>query len=153
MSKFNERLKKLREESGITQNALAEKLGITPQSLSYYFNGREPNYDLLIKIADYFHVSVDYLLGRPEPEVKNTDYPQKLWKEFKDTGFLWWINMILHTFGWAIVVKYENREIVSVFPERVKFRGFPEKDNTAGYQKVTEFMNNNSSELLKETKL
>lgn len=36
---------------------------------------------------------------------------EKSWKEFRESGFLWWINMILHTFGWAIVVEVEGNEI------------------------------------------
>lgn len=33
---------------------------------------------------------------------------KKTWKEFRDSGFLWWINMILHTFGWAICVEVDE---------------------------------------------
>lgn len=63
MSKFHDRLEELKDEKGNTQTKIAEDLGISPQTLSYYFNGREPNYDLLCDIADYFNVSTDYLLG------------------------------------------------------------------------------------------
>jgi transcriptional regulator with XRE-family HTH domain len=66
MLKFTERFQVLRKESNKTQAAIAEELGMTPQTLSYYANGREPNYDTLSKIADYFGVSTDYLLGRSE---------------------------------------------------------------------------------------
>ena len=48
------------------------------------------------------------------------------WKEFKDSGMLWWINMILHTFGLAIVLDMEDGEIKNVYPARVKYRGFGE---------------------------
>ena len=34
---------------------------------------------------------------------------KRTWKEFKDNGSLWQINMILHTFGWAIVIKYDDK--------------------------------------------
>jgi len=77
---------------------------------------------------------------------------KKTWKEFKDCGMLWWINMILHTFGWAIVVNIESGEITECYPARVKFRGFDEKNNTDGYTKVSEYMKENSSELLDECK-
>ena len=77
---------------------------------------------------------------------------KKSWKEFRDSGFLWWINMILHTFGWAIVYESdENQEISSVYPARVKFRGFNEKSNTDGYIKVSKYMQANAEELLKES--
>lgn len=78
---------------------------------------------------------------------------KKSWNEFRDSGFLWWINMILHTFGWSIIVNIdENGKIVDVYPARVKFRGFSEKDNTKGYIKVSQFIKDNSNELLKEAK-
>lgn len=63
MSLFQARLKELKECSGKTQARIAEDLGVTPQAFSYYVNGREPDYDVLIKIAEYFNVSIDYLLG------------------------------------------------------------------------------------------
>ena len=77
---------------------------------------------------------------------------KKTWKEFKDSGLLWWINMILHTFGWAIVMDVEAEEVVDVYPARVKFRGFSESINTDGYIKVSKYMEENSCDLLKETK-
>lgn len=53
---------------------------------------------------------------------------KKTWEEFRNSGLLWWINMILHTFGWAIVANINDRkEIINVYPARVKFRGFGEK--------------------------
>ncbi len=76
---------------------------------------------------------------------------KKSWKEFRDSGFLWWINMILHTFGWAIVCEIENDEIINVYPARIKFRGFDNKSNTEGYIKVSEYMKENAEELLKES--
>lgn len=76
---------------------------------------------------------------------------EKSWKEFKDCGLLWWINMILHTFGWSIIYETEGDIILSVYPARVKFRGFSEDKNTEGYIKVSNFLNENSSELLKES--
>jgi hypothetical protein len=65
------------------------------------------------------------------------------WKKFKDAGLLWWINMILHTFGWSIVMEYEEGELKNVYPSRVEYRGFSESDNTEGYEKVEGFMKNN----------
>lgn len=74
------------------------------------------------------------------------------WKEFKNSGMLWWINMILHTFGLAIVYDMEDGEIKDVYPARVKYRGFGEKNNTDGYIKVSEYINKNFKELLSESK-
>ena len=57
----------LRQSRGLTQQELADKLGITRASLSHYEKGRrEMNYKLLIQTADYFNVSVDYLLERED---------------------------------------------------------------------------------------
>lgn len=76
---------------------------------------------------------------------------KKSWDEFRNSGFLWWINMILHTFGWAIVVTIDDGKIIDVYPARVKFRGFEEKNNDEGYIKVSKYMNENANELLKES--
>ena len=76
---------------------------------------------------------------------------KKTWKEFREQGFLWWINMILHTFGWAIVVNIEDGEITECYPARVKFRGFAENNNTEGYQKISKYMVDNVNELYKES--
>ncbi|NDO18800.1 hypothetical protein FMM68_03915 [Lachnospiraceae bacterium MD329] len=78
---------------------------------------------------------------------------KKTWEEFRKSGFLWWINMLLHTFGWAIVFEMSennSNEIVEVYPARVKYRGFSEKDNTEGYIKISEYMKLNSYQLHKE---
>lgn len=74
------------------------------------------------------------------------------WKEFRDSGMLWWINMMLHTFGLAIVLDIEDEEVKDVYPARVKFRGFGEKNNTEGYIKVSKYMNKNAGILLEESK-
>lgn len=58
-------LRDLREKHNYTQRELAKALNITPACLSKYETGRStPSPDMLIKIADTFNVSVDYLLGR-----------------------------------------------------------------------------------------
>lgn len=75
---------------------------------------------------------------------------KKTWKEFKDSGMLWWINMILHTFGWSIVVDMENGEITDCYPARVKFRGFGEQNNTDGYIKVSKYLEENIKDIREE---
>ena len=61
------RLKMLREKKGISQLKLALDLGLNQNSISRYESGvREADYKTLIKIADYFNVSIDYLLERTE---------------------------------------------------------------------------------------
>ncbi|MCY6957983.1 helix-turn-helix domain-containing protein [Clostridium brassicae] len=65
MWEFHTRLKAIREDSDRTQLEVAEALNITRTALTNYESGyREPNISLLVKIADYFDVSLDYLLCR-----------------------------------------------------------------------------------------
>lgn len=61
---LGERIKQLREEKGYQQKDIANRLGISKQAFSNYENGtREPNLLTVIRIADLFDVSVEYLLG------------------------------------------------------------------------------------------
>lgn len=61
------RLKQLRKERGISQLKLALDLNMNQNSISRYETGeREADYKTLIKFADYFDVSLDYLLGRSD---------------------------------------------------------------------------------------
>lgn len=58
------RLKQLRSECNITQTTLAEALGIAKTTLAAYEQGKsEPNIDMLIRLANYFNVPIDYLTG------------------------------------------------------------------------------------------
>ncbi len=77
---------------------------------------------------------------------------EKSWKEFRDSGLLWFINQTLHLFGWALVMEIEDNEIKRVYPARVKFRGFSEEANTDGYIKVSEYLKSNIDELEKESR-
>ena len=64
MSVFAEQLKTLRKKNSLTQKELAEKVGVKQNSYANWENGkREPNIEMLVRIADYFDVSLDYLLG------------------------------------------------------------------------------------------
>lgn len=60
-------MRKLMDQKGTTQNELAEYLSKTRQSISYYCDGSSsPDWETIVKIADFFNVSTDYLLGRTE---------------------------------------------------------------------------------------
>ncbi len=64
-SSFSKRITGLRRERGLSQKAVAQSLGISQALLSHYEKGiRECGHDFLIRAADYFGVSCDYLLGR-----------------------------------------------------------------------------------------
>ncbi len=68
---FGDRLKTLRRERGITQQELADAIGISKGGLCYYENtNRAPDITVLEKFADYFKVSADYLLGRTNAQTQ-----------------------------------------------------------------------------------
>ena len=68
MSEFGDRLRKLRREADITQEQLANFLGVVPSAVGKYERtpSAYPSIESLLKIADYFHVSIDYLLRGTE---------------------------------------------------------------------------------------
>ena len=62
---FGKTLKMLREEKNISQRQLGEDLGVVNQTVSFWETGsREPDLDMLINIAEYFDVNVDFLLRK-----------------------------------------------------------------------------------------
>jgi transcriptional regulator with XRE-family HTH domain len=73
--KHGDRIALLREKNGLTQEELSAKLGISRAALSHYeTNRREPDYNTLQKIADFFEVSIDYLLGRTDDPKRTMDH-------------------------------------------------------------------------------
>ena len=62
---FPQRLKELRLKKGLTQTELGEKVGVKQNTFTNWENGkREPSYENLVKLADLFEVSLDWLFGR-----------------------------------------------------------------------------------------
>ena len=62
---LNERIKELRNSLNLTQVELAKSLNVTKQCVSNWENDNiQPSVDMLLKIAKYFNVSTDYLLGK-----------------------------------------------------------------------------------------
>lgn len=75
MSTFGERLRSLRNERKLHQSQFADIFGLSPSAIgSYERNEREPAYHQLIAFADYYNVSLDYLLGRTEERLTVKDY-------------------------------------------------------------------------------
>lgn len=65
MSKLPERLIKERKKRNLNQREFAIQIGLLPDTYRKYEKGvREPDYDTLLKIAEYYQTSTDYLLGR-----------------------------------------------------------------------------------------
>lgn len=69
MVDFGSVIKKLRLDEGMTQQQLADRLGVTKSVVSYYeLHERYPSPDVLIRLARIFHVTTDYLLGLEHKE-------------------------------------------------------------------------------------
>lgn len=67
MSNFNNKLKMLRQERGLSQQGLADEVGMSKSSINMYERGeREPGIETVKRIADFFNVDVDYLFGISE---------------------------------------------------------------------------------------
>lgn len=78
---------------------------------------------------------------------------KKTWEEFREKGLLFITNQFLHIFGYALVYNFdENKKITEVYPARVKFRGFGEREIERGYQKISKYMVDNAVELEKESR-
>lgn len=64
---FSLRLKELRKTNNLTLEQLGKNIGSTKATMSNYETGqKKPSLDMVIKIADYFQVSIDYLVGRTD---------------------------------------------------------------------------------------
>lgn len=74
MNLFAERLKQLRKEQNISQETLSHEIFVSQESISAYELGKHfPTLDILIKLSDYFGVSMDYLMGRDDHRFKSDD--------------------------------------------------------------------------------
>lgn len=79
---------------------------------------------------------------------------EKNWDEFRNAGLGWFVNSILHVFGWALVWDVdENGKATNCYPARVKYRGWDEKSQSEGHKRLAEYMENNAYDLKKETEL
>ena len=74
MVNLGERLRMLRNERNITQTQLSERIGVSKAMISSYeLEQRQPSYSVLIKLAAYFGVSTDFLLGLERGRTINID--------------------------------------------------------------------------------
>ena len=66
---------------------------------------------------------------------------RKTWDEFRQAKLLWWINRILHTFGWAVVVEVSAEgKVTEAYPAKVGFRGFSEEAESEGFEEMHKFV-------------
>ncbi|HBJ1650918.1 TPA: hypothetical protein LA460_000137 [Clostridium botulinum] len=78
---------------------------------------------------------------------------KKTWKEFRENGLLFVTNQFLHIFGYSLVYEFDdNNNVTNVYPARVKFRGFGNKQIEDGYKNISKYMLNNAEELEKESR-
>lgn len=67
MSDFSERLRELRASKKVTQKQAAKDMGLSERAYQHYELGeKEPSLGNIVKLADFFEVSADYLLGRSD---------------------------------------------------------------------------------------
>lgn len=85
MGSLGNKIKYLREKQNITQKEFAQKIGVSNVVLSRYeTDERKPDYDTLQRIAEYFEVSIDYLLGRTNNSASTSKAIELLDKDEKD---------------------------------------------------------------------
>lgn len=145
--KFSKRLVELRKERKLSQYKLAEKLGCSRGLISNYEQGtREPDHNTLKMLADFFNVSIDYLIGRsdfrnPDDVIFNNDiqnlnkYYENFSKEIKDL-----ITEIFDKFYLLIIrdARNENKAVLKVYKDlfstlldfKAKLKDFTFKRNT-----------------------
>jgi len=75
MSNFGERIKELRKQRGLTQRQMAATFGITERNYQRYESTDSPSNETLVKLAKFFEVSTDYLIGQ---NTKETEFPEPL---------------------------------------------------------------------------
>lgn len=85
---FSIRLKRLREEAGFSsQSAFAKKIGVAQSTVGNWEAGtREPNFDTLIMLADFFGCTTDYLLGRTDVRTGHVIEKEKMPSELESMG-------------------------------------------------------------------
>jgi hypothetical protein len=67
---------------------------------------------------------------------------RRTWEEFREVGLLWWVNRVLHLFGWVIVCELEegSEHIKDIYPAHCTFRGFTREAETEGFSKLTGYL-------------
>ena len=86
--KFGDKLRELIEDMNITQKELANELNIAPSTVSSYVqNTREPDFETLKRIASFFQVSTDYLLGHKSNNAKTTSQEDDLLRVYRQLTF------------------------------------------------------------------
>lgn len=78
----------------------------------------------------------------------------KPWSEFRESGLLFYINQVLHAFGWAITMEVDEKDhdvVTRAYPARVQYRGFNSESVDKGYKKIGAYLRDHAQELFDET--
>lgn len=76
---------------------------------------------------------------------------RKSWDEFREAGLLWWVNRILHLFGWAItVIIDDNGKVIDCYPAHCKYRGFSTDSEEGGFRKLTNHLKSDINRIEKD---
>lgn len=113
MKSIGDRMKELREDNDFSQSALGKELGISRNSIATYENNNStPSVDVLIKYADFFNVSTDYILGRVKEKnlkvVEKNNLKVEYKKEAEDNIIEKFVEMI------------SNESLVNVLKSQIK---------------------------------
>lgn len=82
---IGEKIKELRKSRKMSQGDLGDLIGVSKMSISYYENGKKPpGRETLEKIAEYFNVSIDYLLGRSSEKHLTEDQDRTITEETRN---------------------------------------------------------------------
>lgn len=112
-------LRKLREAKGLTQPELAELFGSTQSAISNYESGtREPDISLLMRFAEYFDVTVDYLVG-------STDLPFRI-----DSGKIFYTELEKEILLLCRELSEEDQELMAAVGRHLKKKNEQNKRST-----------------------
>lgn len=104
-------------------------------------------------VLDYFEEH-NFNFKEIKPYKSNKMINRKTWEEFRANGLLLFINQILHIFGWSICYDFdqETGELKSVYPARVRYRGFSNTAVSEAYKNLSKFLRDNSDDLYTESR-
>ena len=86
--------------------------------------------------------------GRPPGDGESL--PEQPWDAFREAGLMWFVNRLLHLFGWALVAEVnpdEPTKTINVYPARTTFRGFCADAESRGFKALTAHLDENMPEL------
>lgn len=73
---------------------------------------------------------------------------RRSWTEFQQAGLLWWVNRMLHLFGWCVVFEFDDDGNMEVYPALTDMRGFTPDSDADGFVKLTNHLRDNAGQLV-----